>query len=319
MVKKIIVKLFNFIERNFFQNFFYRKLCLIGHSHLLNYRNNYKNIKELNNLDFKIFSQNGEDGIIDFLLYNLQIDSPKFVEIGVGDYNESNTRFIFETRNSKGLIVDCMDNFKKKVKKNINTWKGDIEILQEFIDDTNIIEILKKFNFSRNIDLFSIDVDGIDYWIVKKLPPRFSKIAILEFNSNFGPEIEVTVPNIPKFNRTEYHHSNLCFGASLKALINLMKSKGFSFIGTNRTFINAFFVVNEEMGKLNFNLPDEKNLKKFTDSCIRESRSTNGELSYLSGVDKIKSISDCEVIDLSNTNYEKIKIKNIKKNITNTL
>ena len=72
MVKKITEKLSNFIERNFFQNFFYRKLCLIGHSHLLNYRNNYKNIKELSNLDFKIFSQNGEDGIIDFLLYNLQ-------------------------------------------------------------------------------------------------------------------------------------------------------------------------------------------------------------------------------------------------------
>jgi hypothetical protein len=318
MIKKILEKLFNYIERNFFQSFFYRKLCLIGHSHLLSYRNNYKNIKELNNLDFKIFSQNGEDGIIDFLLYNLQIDSPKFIEIGVGDYNESNTRFIFETRNSKGLIIDCMDNFEQKVKKNINTWKGDIEILQEFVDDTNIIEILKRLNFLHNIDLFSLDVDGIDYWIVKKLPSRFSKIAILEFNSNFGPEIEVTVPNIPKFNRTEYHYSNLCFGASLKALINLMKSKGFSFIGTNRTFINAFFVVKEEVRKLNLNLPDEKNLQKFTDSCVRESRSANGELSYLSGVNKLKSIRECEVIDLSNNNYKKIKIKNIK-NITNNL
>ena len=313
MIKEIIMKLFNFIERNFFQKFFYRKLCLIGHSHILNYRNNYKNIKNLNDLDFKVFSQNGEDGIIDFLLYNLKINSPAFVEIGVGDYNEANTRFLFETTNSKGLIIDCIDNFEKKVKKNINLWKGDIEILEEFINDKNIVDILEKFNFSKNIDLFSIDVDGIDYWIVKKLPPKFSKIAILEFNSNFGPELEVTVPNIPKFNRTEYHYSNLCFGASLKALINLMKSKGFSFIGTNKSCVNAFFVVDEEVNKLDLNLPDEKNLQKFTKSNIRESRSVEGKLSFLSGINKIKSISECDVIDLSSTDYEKIKIKNLTR------
>ena len=56
----------------------------IGLSHILNLRANYSKIKNINDLDFKIFSQNGEDGIIDYLLHSLKIDKPKFVEIGVG-------------------------------------------------------------------------------------------------------------------------------------------------------------------------------------------------------------------------------------------
>ena len=61
-------------------------------------------IRNINDLDYKIFSQNGEDGIIDYLLHALKIDKPKFVEIGVGDYSECNTRFLFERTSPKGLI-----------------------------------------------------------------------------------------------------------------------------------------------------------------------------------------------------------------------
>lgn len=309
----MITKAINFIERKFFQKIFFRKICQIGHSHLLNYRGKYKDVTNLNDLDYKIFSQNGEDGIIDYLLYTLSIDNPKFIEIGVGDYNEANTRFLFETKNSKGLIIDCIENLEKKVKKNILLWKGDLQILQKSINEENIINILKKFDFLNEIDLFSLDIDGIDFWILKKLPEKFSKIAIIEYNSNFGSELEISVPNIPNFNRIDYHYSNLCFGASLKAIINLMKSKGFTFIGTNNSCVNAFFIVDEEVKNLGINLPKIENLKKYTESNIRESRSTEGHLNFLSGKNKIKSISECEVINLSSENYDKVKIKDLIK------
>ena len=186
MIKKTFKKLVNLIERKFFKKFFYRKLILIGNSHILNFRSKYKNIKNLNELDYKVFSQNGEDGIIDYLLYNLKIENPKFIEIGVEDYNEANTRFLFETTNSKGLIIDCIDGFEEKVKKNITLWKGDLKVFKEFITDKNIINVLEKFDFLKKIDLFSLDVDGIDYWIIKNLPAKFSKVVVLEYNSNFG-------------------------------------------------------------------------------------------------------------------------------------
>ena len=80
-----------------------RKIFLIGTSHCSSMRPNYSNVKDLNDLDYKVFSQAGEDGIIDYLLYSLNIKKPKFIEIGVGDYRESNTRFVYERSSCKGL------------------------------------------------------------------------------------------------------------------------------------------------------------------------------------------------------------------------
>ena len=95
-----------------------RNIYMAGSSHVSLMRQNYYKIKDINDLDYKIFSQNGEDGIIDYLLHSLKIDKPKFIEIGVGDYTECNTRFLFESRSAKGLIIDCLKNLTSEVSKN---------------------------------------------------------------------------------------------------------------------------------------------------------------------------------------------------------
>ena len=59
---------------------------MLGLSHILNIRKNYNSITSISDVDYKIYSQFGEDGIIDFILRKLNIEKPKFVEIGVGDY-----------------------------------------------------------------------------------------------------------------------------------------------------------------------------------------------------------------------------------------
>ena len=107
----------NLIYKIFFKNFFRKKIYMTGLSHLLNMREKYPNIRSLNDVDFKIFSQNGEDGIIDYLLYQLNIEKPKFVEIGIGDYTEANTRFIFERTSPKGLVIDSIQDLEIKIKK----------------------------------------------------------------------------------------------------------------------------------------------------------------------------------------------------------
>ena len=283
----------------------------IGSSHFLNIRERYGKIKNLNELDFKVFSQSGEDGIIDYLLYSLNIKVPKFVEIGVGDYQEANTRFLFERTNAKGLIIDCIKQLNQKVSKNLTLWKGDLTVIEKTITESNINSILEKNRFNSNLDLFSLDIDGIDYWIIKSLPSNISKVFIAEYNSTFGADLEITVPNIPNFSRTNYHHSNLCFGMSLKALIKLMKSKNFVFVGTSLSRINAFFISKDEIEKINLELPDENNLEEYVDSNIRESRDVNGKLSFLSGSKKIEEIKECEVVDLTDKNQKLTKIKNL--------
>ena len=282
-----------------------------AYSHFFMARKQYDNLNNLSEAEYKAFSQNGEDGIIDYLLNQLNINEPKFVEIGIGDYRESNTRLLFEIRNVNGLVVDAIDNLKNKVLKNIKLWRNNLTVLEKKVNSSNINEILKVNNFSENLDLFSLDIDGIDYWIIKELPKNFAKIAVLEFNPNFGPSAKVTVPNIKEFDRSAYHYSNLCFGASLAAIIQIMHEKNFIFIGTNQFRCNAFFVNKDYIKMINVKIPDQNNIDEFVNSYFRESRDKEGNLNYLDKKDILEIIKDCEVIDLNSGIDKKIKIKDI--------
>ncbi len=283
----------------------------IGLSHITIMRKNYKKIKNINDLEYKVFSQNGEDGIIDYLLHSLKIYKPKFIEIGVGDYKECNSRFIFERTSPKGLIIDNIKNFKNKVKKNVKLWRGDLTILEKTINSKNIIKTLKDQNFFNNIDLFSLDIDGIDYWVLEKLPKNFSKIVVLEFNSNFGSDKEISVPNIDNFHITKYHYSNLCWGASLKAYIKLMKKKNYIFLGADLHSINAFFIQKKYLKRINLSVPGNKSIRTFSTSNVRDSRTKNNNLSYLSGNEKIKAIKNCKVVDLSTKDKKIVKLSKL--------
>ena len=288
-----------------------RKIFQMGSSHCALMRPNYSKIKDLNDLDYKVFSQAGEDGIIDYLLYSLNIKKPKFIEIGVGDYRESNTRFVYERASCKGLIIDVTENLEKKVKDNVNFWKGDLTVVEKEIGTENITEILDEKKFSKDIDLFSIDIDGIDYWVLEKLPNEFSKIIVAEYNACFGDKLMVSVPNIKKFQRQKYHYSHLCFGASIKALTNLLDKKGYIFLGSNLLRTNAFFILKKFKDKINLDLSITNQLNKYVNSHIRESRNKKGILNYLSGKKRIEEIENCEVVDLSDPEEKLVKIKNI--------
>ena len=277
----------------------------IAKNFFLNLKLNLKNIKDIENVFYKVFSQNGEDGIIQYLLYSLKINTPKFVEIGTENYLESNTRYIYETCSTDGLIIDGHVNLEEKISKFLPLYKGNLKIINKLIESDSIIDILKKNNFIKDLDIFSIDIDSVDYWVIKELPDKISKIFIAEYNPYFGPDLEITVPNIKNFNRTDYHYSNLCYGSSLKAIINILKEKGFSFIGVNDLKNNAFFVLNEYLKLLSLNPPKE-NLLEYTRAKYREGIDIKGKLTYHSPDDVINIIKNCEVFDLKNKQIKRI-------------
>ena len=309
----MIIKFFvSFLKRMRIDIFAFDKIILcIGKVQISLNRNKYDDVEDLIETEVKIFSQNGEDGIIDYLIQKLKVDKKNFIEIGVGNYRESNTRFLYNSHHPKGLIIDYIDDMKSEVKKHVNFWKGDLRICNQKIDSENIIDLLNK-NCDYEIDLFSIDIDSIDYWIIKKLKNNISKIFVAEYNPVFGAELEVTVPNISGFDRTKYHYSNLCYGISLKALINLMDQKGYYFIGSNIQKINAFFISKEFKKDVFFKNIKIKSLDNYTDSNIRDSRDVNNNLNYLSGDMKFKEIENCEVINLKDNKLELIKLKDLK-------
>ena len=282
----------------------------VGEVQISQNKNRYEEVTDLNEIEVKIFSQNGEDGIIDYLVNSLKLNTKNFVEIGVGSYRESNTRFLYNKYHPKGLIVDFIDDMEKKVKPFVNLWKGDLRICNKQINSENILDTLNQ-SCDYEIDIFSIDIDSIDYWIIEKLNKRISKIFVAEYNPVFGSDIEVTVPNISGFERNKYHYSNLCYGMSLRALINLMDKKGYYFIGTNLQKINAFFILKDFKKEEFFKNIEIKSLDNYTNSNIRDSRDENYKLSYLSGDKKIKEIEECKVINLKDNKNELVQLKEL--------
>lgn len=308
IIAELISKIFNFlnIKKKTINNINYN----LGLNNLLRISEKYNYINKLEQSECKIYSQNGEDGILNYIISRLKIEKPNFVEIGVGTYIEANTRFIYDRFFPKGLIVDIEKNLKNKVYSNINSWKGDLRVVEKKISTENINNIIYE-NCDFDIDIFSLDIDSIDYWIIDKLKPNISKIFVAEYNSVFGSSLEVTVPNLNNFERKNYHYSHLCYGMSLKALINLMVKKNFYFIGTNSIRNNAFFISNDYPKSEYFDKLKIEDINYYVDSNIRESRDSLGKLNYLSGKKKLKEIYDCEVIDLSSDVEKKVKIKDI--------
>ncbi|MBI9084497.1 MAG: hypothetical protein JEZ11_12930 [Desulfobacterales bacterium] len=273
----------------------------IGQSHMRIMRSVYQNVKSLYDVEYKVFSQYGEDGIIDYLLMRLNIVKPKFIEIGVENYHECNTRFLYQDKTSYGVIIDSQKNLLANAKKVLGPYfyMGEIHPISQFINKDNVLDIYNQFIKLYDVDLFSLDIDGIDWWVVNTLPKNFSKIAIIEYNPYFGGKLNVTVPYRSDFNRMKFHHSGLAFGASLLAMVNLMDYKGFAFIGSNINHHNAFFLRKDLVHLLSFKPPSPKIYESFAENFSRESRSSNGELDYAGGTDRLSRIKDIQVVDLS--------------------
>ncbi len=261
--------------------------------------------KDLNTYEFKVFSQFGDDGIIQFLINNLNFenDDKNFIEFGVEDYTESNTRFLLLNDNWSGVILDSDPQNIKKIKKRDYYWKHKLDAYCEFITKDNINNIIDK-NFDDNIGIISIDIDGNDYWVFKEIKKK-PILFIVEYNSLFGLQKKVTIPYKENFNRSNEHYSNLYWGCSLSALIDEANRKGYKFIGTNLAGNNSYFVRNDKYTFikdkiLNFN----KNISKF-----RESRDVNKKKSFLDKKNQIKLINNLDLYDIDLD--KNIKVKNI--------
>ena len=116
-------------------------------------------------VEFSIFSQWGEDGILDWIISKIPDIDRRFIEFGVQDFQESNTRFLLLTRNWSGLVFDgCRRNIDS-LKKQGMAWRYDLRARAEFLTCENINEAIQSEGFSGNIGVLSIDIDGNDYWI----------------------------------------------------------------------------------------------------------------------------------------------------------
>lgn len=251
-------------------------------------------VERLQDAELRVFSEWGEDGILQYLLSRVSIENETFIEFGVEDYRESNTRFLLMNNGWRGLVMDGDPQNVERIRRRDLHRRHDLTAVCAFVTRDNINDLIRANLGSGDIGLLSVDVDGNDYWIWKAIDVVSPRVVVVEYNSVFGREAAVTVPYRPDFYRTKAHFSNLYFGASLPALCKLAEEKGYVFVGSNSAGVNAFFVRRD----VSAGLPAPSCRDGYVQSRIRESKDPKGELTYLRGADRLKQIEHLEVVDV---------------------
>lgn len=209
---------------------------------------------DLASQEFKVFSQSGEDGIIQHLIRHVAIPRRVFVEFGVEDYREANTRYLAVNDGWSGLVLDSDPENVRAIRAHPDHWRLNVQAAQAFVTRENINELLLEHGMSGEIGLLSIDIDGNDYWVLEAIDVISPAIIVVEYNFRFGAERAVVVPYDPHFDRAAAHPSRIYFGSSLRALCLLARRKGYEFVGCNTFGVNAFFVrsdlMTDELAKL---------------------------------------------------------------------
>jgi hypothetical protein len=254
-------------------------LLILTANQTLQNRDYTKAIRSLEEVEYKVYSQWGDDGIIQYLISKLGIRQKKFIEFGVENYRESNTRFLLVNNNWSGLIFDASTRNIRQIQRDEIYWKYDLTAQSALVTRENINDLIQTNNFSGHIGLLHIDIDGNDYWIWDVIENVDADLIIMEYNAYFGCERPVSVPYNRDFDVSKAHFSHIYFGASLPAFIYLAQKKGYYFIGCNSAGNNAYFVNNRFTGIM----PSITAREGFVMIKSRQARDIQGKLVYAGG------------------------------------
>lgn len=250
---------------------------------------------ELSDYEFKVFSQWGEDGILQFLTSNLKIKNKTFVEFGIETFHESNCRFLMMKDRWSGFVIDGSEQNINKLKRSYFYWQYPLNAISSFVTQENIENLLEKSNFEKDLGILSVDIDGVDWHVLQKLNLWRASIIVVEYNGIFGTEYPLTVPYDPAFQRTNAHFSNLYYGANLPAFDWLLKQREYSLVGVNSVGSNAFFVRND---LLNERVKAVAIGSCYRNSTFREGRNKYGKLSFLADSNRGKLIAHMPLLNV---------------------
>jgi hypothetical protein len=179
------------------------------------------------------------------------IENKRCVEICAGDGLECNTANLILNHGWDGLLVDGdqahVDRGSRFYARSRHTYVYPPRFVCAWITRGNINELIGANGFSNEIDLLSLDLDGVDYWVWEAVQAISPRVVILEYNDILGPERSWTVPYSDDFSSATYPMTNGTpnyLGASLQAFVKLGRHKGYRLVAVNRYGYNAVFVRN---------------------------------------------------------------------------
>lgn len=192
--------------------------------------------------EFSVFSQGGEDGIIAEIFRRIGTASKTFVEIGLEDGRECNTRLLL-SQGWTGLWIEgsprCGELIRKNFRPELEAKK--LRLDNRFVSPADLNDAIA--GLPEEFDLLSIDVDGIDYQLWEGVTRFKPRVVMVEYNGRIPPSIDWVPPDAGS---DKYPG----VGPGLKALERLGRERGYTLVGCGFTGCNAFWVRSDMAGGL---------------------------------------------------------------------
>ncbi len=198
------------------------------------------NLDKINDFEYKITSQNNEDGIIDYIFSKIP-NKKFFVEVGFSYYEFNSLNLIKKGWEGKLIDIDEIECLTLHSLLSFFFPNSKTKIINKKVLKDNINDLVYSELNNSTIDFFSLDIDGNDYWVLKELNLNKINVICCEYNNYMGNNVKKTIP----YNPDHKFENNGCNGASLGAMADLLENKGFSLIAVESSGTNAFFVKNE--------------------------------------------------------------------------
>ncbi len=203
-----------------------------------------------------VYSQNGEDGVLEELLKRLEIDNGWVCEFGAWDGKHlSNTFRLIETKCFNGVFIEGDSEKFKDLLKTQSEYPN-ITAIEAFVEhdsasETTLDKILAKTQIPTDFDILSIDIDSYDYQIWKSVENYKPKIVVIEINSSILPTDEKHI-----------HYPFVYSGTGFAPMLKLGEEKGYKFVLHTG---NMIFVRNDLFDKLNIHYDNP--LENFRNIC----------------------------------------------------
>lgn len=249
----------------------------------------------LSDAESRIYSQWGEDGILEWLISRLPELPTTFVEFGVEDYIESNTRFLARHRGWRGLVMDGSKENVARIRADPIHVLHDVTAIAAFVTAENVNALLADHGPTGEIGLLSVDIDGNDYWVLEAIESVSPGLLVVEYNAILGDRHDVAIPYDPGFTRFGGHPSGQYYGASLRAFQRLATTRGYHFLGTNSAGVNAFFVRDDLAAPV---LRGLESIRAWP-SRHRDARDADFRMTFARGMARSDLIADMPVIDFT--------------------
>jgi hypothetical protein len=199
---------------------------------------------------FNTYSQFEEDGILLYIFSLIGDLNKKVVEICAGNGLECMATNLIINHGWQGYLFDGSEENVKAGQNffanNPQTWLMPPTFKQAWFTAENVNQTLSDARATGEIDLLSLDIDGMDYWVWKAIDVIQPRVCVFETHNVIPSHLSLTAKYKPDFYYLNQPLEQQDYrSASLLATTKLSQSKGYRLIGSHRYGFNCFFMRND--------------------------------------------------------------------------